>query len=227
MPRVLKGKDSAEKQVDAARQLRSEALAAGARQIRLCSQAYGELKKLLVTEDQGGGICRSLCMAWLVERKAGRNLLDTLLGPGGTVRTAMVTPMCATYRAKGAMNRIVERAYIVSELTGSGLGYTGTQEAKAADVRGVGAWFCQSSAQSGIGQLRAINTRDGYNHAMALDLRDATRPLFFDPNWGEFQFPSDVHLVNFFNTSMFTKHGADTLYADSAKIHNVEKICFS
>ena len=218
------------RQADYAGQIRREALASGAKSLRLCSQAYGELQALIKGEGQGGGICRSLSIAWLADRKRGLNLLDRLLGPGGSVKTGVVLPMCLAYKAKGAMNRLGERAYIAAELIAAGLSHTGTDASEAAKLAaGVGVWYfmLQSSALSGVGQLRMVNIRDGYDHAMAMDLRDATCPMFFDPNWGEFSFPTTAHLANFLLTSMFVKQGTETLYANKVAIHNVEKICFS
>lgn len=143
---------------------------------------------------------------------------------------ALVLPMCKAYQAKGDMNRLEEQAYIMAELQKAGLGHTGTESGSVAKLgagagAGVGVWYfmLKSGDLSGMGQLRILIIRDGYDHTIAADLRDATCPIFFDPNWGELFFPSLAHLGNFLLTTMFVPDGAETLYANQIGFANVEK----
>ena len=216
------------RQVDYAGQIRREALASGAKSIRLCTQACGELAKIL-KEQNLGGICRSLSIAWLSDRSRGASLVDRMMGLGGSVKTDVVLPMCLAYKAKGNMNRLEEQSYIVTELQKAALSHCGTETGKAATVgAGVGVWYfwLKNGDLAGLGQLRMLNIRDGYDHAMAVDLRDSSCPIFFDPNWGEFFFPSTAHLGNFLLTSMFVPEGAETLYANQIAFATVEKMGF-
>lgn len=217
------------RQVDYAGQIRREALASGAKSIGLCSQVCGELAKIL-KEENLSGICRSLSMAWLSDRSRGLSLLDRMMGPGGSVKTDVVLPMCQAYKAKGDMNRLDERAYIISELQKAGLKHCGTElvDTKTAAV-GVGVYFfwLKNDGIAGLGQLRMLNIRGGYDHAMALDVRDSNGPAFFDPNWGEFVFPSMAHIANFLLTSMFVPDAGQTLYANQVAFATAEKMGFS
>lgn len=215
---------------DASGQIRREALDQGARNIRLCTQAYGTLKEYIKGEGQSGGICRSLVLGWIADRKGGQDFFTKMLGPGGVVNASMVGPMVQQYKAKGKVNRLEERAYITSELVAKGLESCGCQVAKVGEIAGpVGKWFMQTPEQGPIGPYRLLGVRDGYDHAMGLDLHVAKGPIFFDPNWGEFEFPDYVKLTTFLNTSMFTRAGAGNTadYADFKAFHNVEKSCFS
>lgn len=211
---------------DAAGQIRREALACGASSITLCSQAYGELKKTIDEKGQGSGICRSLAMGWLVGRKTGVNFLQTLLGPGGTVKVSAVEPMIRAYQEAGLKNLDQQIVLIKTKLIGEGLTCTGSQTNSALGNLNVGAWFTQNSAIAGTGQLRSINTTGGYPHAMAIDIREKYA-IFFDPNWGAFTFPSHLQMVDFLSKSMFVRVGGVQQYADLKAFTTAAKICFN
>jgi hypothetical protein len=220
MPRTIKSNE------DAAGQIRREALAAGASSITLCTQAYGELKKYITEQGQGGGICRSLSMAWLEGRKTGVNFLQKMLGPGGTIKVGEVLPMCQAYKAAGELSIDEQQALIIANLTAKGLASTGAE--KLTQVGGgsnVSAWFTQNSAMSGLGQLRSVNVFGGYNHAMAMDISQQYA-IFFDPNWGAFTFPTHLKMVAFLEKSMFVLSGGKFHYADVKEFRNAMKICF-
>ncbi len=221
MPRVFK--DNA----DAAGQIRREALACGASSITLCSQAYGELQKHIKEKGQGGGICRSLAIAWLIGRKTGVNFLQTLLGPGGIVKVDAVKPMIEAYEAAGQMTIPEQLVLIKANLVAAGLAFTGSEMANPiGGTVNLGAWYTQNSDMSGLGQLRSINSFGGYSHAMAIDIREKYA-IFFDPNWGSFTFPSHLQMVNFLTRSMFVRAAGKQRYADVKEFSGALKICFN
>lgn len=229
MPRVVTTpREQREKrQAEIAGQIRREALAAGASSILLCSQAYGELQKALKEEDQGGGVCRSLVLAWLGGRKTGKNFLTRLLGPGGTVNKAEVLPLVQAYVQNKNLSDQEERALMTRTLQADGLSYTGFESELANTLPSAGAWCTQNSDHAGMGQYRCLNTRGGYNHAMGADLSDPNYAIFFDPNWGAFTFPQRTKMVDFLNKSMLVRSGQETLYGDAVNFHYMEKVCFS
>ncbi len=51
--------------------------------------------------------------------------------------------------------------------------------------------------------------------------------IFFDPNWGQFTFPTHLQMANFLTKSMFTRYGQEHKYADRIKFGGVVKIGFN
>lgn len=226
MPRVLTQPQGEARNMEAAGQIRREALAAGATGIRLTSQCYGALQAAIGEKGRPGGVCRSLAIFWLASRFAGGDLFDKLLGPGGVIKDkSLIVKMVAGYKSEFPTSEL-ENAYIVRELVKAKLKHTGRQWVQA-NKPDLGAWLCQFSTASGTGQLRVVACRAGYDHAMALDLRNKDRMAFYDPNWGEFVFPTEAKLQTFLNTSMFVYDDRSVLYGNRARIQGLEAICFA
>jgi len=197
-------------------QIRREAMAEGCNSMTLFSQASGVLVDAMKDVGKASGLCRSMAIRWLKGRKNGKDFLAELMLPGLQVSTAIVKQMSDEYDALGNTNIDTQTSYIISQLGAAGLVSTGShrESLTSSNVVSVGSWFTQSSAQSGLGKLRSVNTWGGYSHAMAMDLRER-QAIFFDPNWGQFTFPSHLMMVNFLTRSMFTRSGGKHLYADA------------
>jgi Yersinia/Haemophilus virulence surface antigen len=215
---------------DAVAQVRREALACGASSITLCTQAMGVLADELKLAGKASGLCRSMAMRWLAGRHNGTNFLAQLLKPGGVVDSALVKAMANEYdEAGGGMDFFDQAGLVVAELGRAGLKSTGVHiEQSVGDfgMIGLGAWFTQNSQESGTGRLRFISVYGGYNHAMAMDLREQYA-IFFDPNFGAFTFPTHLKMVNFLAKIMFTREGTQFYYAASKPFSIATKIGFS
>ena len=228
MPRQLTRPKGEERQFEASGQIRQEALKAGCTSMTLISQASGVLSKALADVEKAAGLCRSMSIRWIKGRKSGKNFLSELVGPCQQVNDALVQLMASEYDALGPLGIYKLVAYIKAQVAdGSGLATTGAHLVlSASTIPSVGSWFTQNGAQVGIGQLRSVNIFGGYNHAMAMDLREIYA-IFFDPNWGEFTFPSHLLMVNFLSQSMFTRYGSQHKYADSVNFNGAVKIGFA
>jgi hypothetical protein len=217
----------AAKQFAYAGQIRREALQAGCTSITLISQAAGVLADALSDAGKASGLCRSMAIRWLIGRKTGRNFLTELLGPGQQVNEALVRQMAAEYKQLGATSIDEQTGYIRTKVGEGGLACTGSELASpASGVTSVASWFTQNSGQVGMGKLRSVNTFGGYTHAMGVDLREQYA-IFFDPNWGQFTFPTHLKMVNFLSSSMFTRVGSNCYYANAAEYRGALKIGFN
>jgi hypothetical protein len=196
----------------------------------LISQASGVLKSALSDAGKASGLCRSISIRWIRGRKSGKNFLTELLGPGQQVNEALVRDMAAEYDALGDQNILAQIAYIKTQVAdGSGLVSTGSEMASpATKVPCVASWFTQNGDQVGMGQLRSVNIFGGYTHAMGMDLRERYA-IFFDPNWGQFTFPTHMKMVDFLTKSIFTRANSQYTYADwaAAKFSSAVKIGFA
>lgn len=185
--------------------IRREALIAGCSYMRLMSQADGaseELNRIMKEEGRGGGLCRSMSIRWIRGRAGGTDFLNQLLPPGRPVNDALVKEMAKEYDDLGRLDIVQQVKYITEQVRAGMEGSIISQgnpisEYTYAVKGGVAAWFLDSSQ----GELRSINCT-GYPHAMAVDTRE-TYCVFYDPNWGEFTFPTREKFLSFLNKSIF------------------------
>lgn len=222
---------------DAARQIRAEAKALGAK-VRASSQVLGEEKAVLAIVNQEAGVCRSYVIYWLKGRKTPSSTIydrdnkisKPILASIVTHYKSSNTRFDAAGKATGKLdrNRMEERAYIKAELRFRGLTFCAEEEHKPETSPMACADFLVANGEHGpVGPLRSINVRDGYNHAMGLDLTDPKAQVFFDPNWGEFTFATEAKLVQFLKQSLFVADGKACFYANVKQFYTAEKLCFS
>jgi hypothetical protein len=215
--------------------LRRAALAEGCTRIRLFTQAVGPVKAALSDLKSAEGVCRELAVRWLGAKKSGdgSQLLDSLLGLGGTVKEEELKKVVAAFKAMGDKNIIEQRNYTESELREffTAVAKTDILRAPLRSDQGhqlsATAWLFSPAAQC---DYRFFGIRGRINHATAVCLAPG-KQSFFDPNLGEFEFKDKVSNMHDFLDKYIFPLGGDGrgqyIGRDKNNFYDVERICCS
>jgi YopT-type cysteine protease-like protein len=171
--------------------------------IKLFTQTpAGEAYAVLDANGQAGGICCALSLCWLEARAKGLELMDSLLGPGGTIKEEAIKPAIKMQKDMADPDTQLQQASAWLKKRGFKGKLMPTKQSNSIQG-GIGTWLCQTYSEPG--SYRLIGVRGGYNHAMALDMTKSSDLAFFDPNLGGFHFNSLTNLRSFLDDVVFPK----------------------
>ena len=231
MPRrTWSGSNDEEVYADIAAQLRREAVSEHTLPpMKLCSQAYGVLKKAINEKGVSGGICRSMTVEWLKGQHGGVPLLGRLFGIGGEVKSSVLEKLCGPYLIDPNASPSKQRQYIENNLARFPYRKI-SYEQTSSGTKDLDKW-CISTPSDGYGLLRILTLRmsrdkqnEEFHHAIALDLRDASCFVLFDPNIGEFRF-RPANLERFLRNSLLVQEGGSAYYANKTEFRTLERYC--
>jgi len=209
--------------------VRSEAIGKASKMKLFTQTPAGDSYNIMDSNGVAGGVCCALALFWLNSRSNRQDFLDTLLGPGGTIRTDALMPAINLQReiADPDTQMVQAKAWLARHNLNGALKTKETIKGLDLDI---GNWFCQNPM---INPYRLLAIRGGYDHAMALDLSRPNDLVFFDPNLGSFHFNSMTRLIDFLNTTIYPATGSGTTltrnseYIGRKRFILIEMGCFS
>lgn len=215
--------------------LRRAALAEGCTKIRLFSQAVGPVKAALSEQASAEGVCRELAVRWLGARKTGdgSELLEALLGFGGTVKEGELKKVVEAFKAMGDRNIIEQRSYTEMELKGYFENVSQTEVLRGPSRLDQGPGVSASDwlfSQAANCDYRFFGIRGFVNHATAICLVPG-KESFFDPNLGEFEFKNRAeNMREFLNQFVFPEGGDGRgryIGRENKVFYDIERVCCS